>query len=852
MKESDDCGGKAMKKRRWVVTLVSLITTVCLLLTATPAYAKGPPPEQPGPAKQFRDANKNKVFDNLEKRMAPAGTQQPFGVIVQFNKPLGEIDFPALKRQGGPFSVKYEYPSVNAISTTLTKGQIIAATKHDLVKQIEYNGEVHAFLDTATLWFGVEQARTDFDVDGDLDGNSTSYSENDLVIAVIDTGIDATHMDLDGGKVIGGWDFVGDSDLLYDDHGHGTHVASIAAGEGQANPAYRGVAPGAALVSVKTLDSNADGTWEHANAGIQWVIDNKDIYGIDVMNISWGAGGSSDGTSVTEQLVDRAVGAGIVAAVSAGNDGPGPYTIGVPAAAATAITVGAMADVEEGGFFLADFSSRGPTADGRIKPDISAPGWDVMAAKYDSTDEYTEMSGTSMAAPFVAGVAALMLDADSSLQPNAVKTTLMGSPAVDWGPSGPDVDYGAGRLDAYEAIRVADGGTKPGPAVPDHQYVAGSLGKKNKIDWHDINIASTAYPIAITMIMPDWESFKRPDFDMRLDDPNGEQLISSAWVYRQETITWQPSVPGTYKLKVWAYAGNGPYFFDLSADIGVPGPNEPPVAVIAGDLYSGTEDVAILFDGSGTDPDGDPLTYSWHFGDGATGTGEDSSHTYLWGGDFTVTLDVSDGRGGTDTATSTATVAEVNDQPVADPNGPYAGIVGDPITFDGSRSYDFDNEDGTDANDQTLSYSWTFGDDTIGSGVNPTHTYSAAGTYPVTLVVSDGVGAPESSATEAIVTEPTQGVSVIEIDPNSVGLGESVPVTITGSGFQEGASVSLEDGEGPTPKVSNAVVSVNSGTITATISTKSGGPPRNRYWDVRVTNPDASTGVLEDGFVVVP
>ena len=77
-----------MKKKSRVVTVVSLIAIVGLLLTATPAFAEGPPPEQPGSAKQFRDANNNKIFDNLEKRMVPAGMQQPFGVIVQFNKPL--------------------------------------------------------------------------------------------------------------------------------------------------------------------------------------------------------------------------------------------------------------------------------------------------------------------------------------------------------------------------------------------------------------------------------------------------------------------------------------------------------------------------------------------------------------------------------------------------------------------------------------------------------------------------------------------------------------------------------------------------------------------------------------------
>jgi len=146
--------------------------------------------------------------------------------------------------------------------------------------------------------------------------------------------------------------------------------------------------------------------------------------------------------------------------------------------------------------------------------------------------------------------------------------------------------------------------------------------------------------------------------------------------------------------------------FGVTIDDGVAATNNWPSAD-AGGPYSGTEDAAIFFDGSGSsDPDGDPLTYTWDFGDGntATTTKATVSHTYLWGGTFDVTLTVSDGKGGTDTASSSANVTEVNDTPVADPNGPYGGTEGEAITFDGSGSSDFDNEDGTTTNNQTLSY----------------------------------------------------------------------------------------------------------------------------------------------------
>jgi len=113
------------------------------------------------------------------------------------------------------------------------------------------------------------------------------------------------------------------------------------------------------------------------------------------------------------------------------------------------------------------------------------------------------------------------------------------------------------------------------------------------------------------------------------------------------------------------------------------------------------------------------------------------------------------GKGGTDTATTTANVTEVNDAPVADPNGPYSGAVGSAIAFDGAGSSDFDNLDGTTANDQSLSYTWNFGDEGTANGTTPTHTYAVASTYTVTLVVSDGIVDSTPGDTTATISEPS-------------------------------------------------------------------------------------------------
>ncbi len=541
------------------------------------------------------DKDKNKIFDDLEELLQGKPNEKEFDSIVIFEESLSGALFDNIRGKIGDFSIKYQYQSISGIAVTLNKGQIIALSKIPLVKQIEHDAEVVLFLNKANYWFGTEKARTDFALDGNTDGSS-NYSKDDIVVAVLDTGIDPGHLDLDGGKIIGWKDFATGEPNPYDQvqgcAGHGTHVSSIVAGEGEGNSLYKGVAPGAALVGVKVLKKRGQdcvGTMSDVDAGIQWVIDNKDTYGINVINMSIGAPGSSDGTDSTSQLVNQAVDAGIVTVVSAGNEGPRKYTIGSPAAAAKAITVGAMADVQPGtaggfscgdapgyGFYQICFSSRGPTADERIKPDISAPGVFITAAKADTTNDYIEYSGTSMASPFVAGLAGLMLQANPSLTPSQVKTKIMDT-ALDWGPSGDDIDYGTGRLNGYEAIKSAGGYSGTNIATPEHQYLTGNLTETGNENLYDINVTDISYPIAVTLVMPDWQSSSNPDFDLYLYDTDGTtELDRSISTTRQETVGYQPSATGTYKLKVYSYTGNGDYFFDQSA-----GTATPPVVSIS-------------------------------------------------------------------------------------------------------------------------------------------------------------------------------------------------------------------------------------------------------------------------------
>ena len=283
-----------------------------------------------------------------------------------------------------------------------------------------------------------------------------SYRGMGTVIAIVDTGVDYTHPDLGGClgascKVIGGYDFVNRDRDPVDDNGHGTHVASIAAGTGATVP---GVAPDASILAYKVLDATGHGSDSRVLAGIERAVD-PDHDGnpadhADVINLSLGRTG--DANDVESQAVDNATAAGVLVVASAGNDGRSYFTIGTPGTARTALTVGA-ADVNDQ---VADFSSRGPSAGiYGLKPEIVAPGVNICGAQAKGLggqscvdDSHIQLSGTSMAAPHVAGAAALVRGLFPTLTPAEVKSLLVNN-SVDLGYDA--FKQGAGRLDVARA-----------------------------------------------------------------------------------------------------------------------------------------------------------------------------------------------------------------------------------------------------------------------------------------------------------------------------------------------------------------------------------------------------------------
>jgi chitodextrinase len=213
------------------------------------------------------------------------------------------------------------------------------------------------------------------------------------------------------------------------------------------------------------------------------------------------------------------------------------------------------------------------------------------------------------------------------------------------------------------------------------------------------------------------------------------------------------STPGKYEICLNADDGQhhtfDHAFIEVLPEPPPPPPNGAPVAK-AGGPYKEAVGHAITFDASqSTDPDGDALTYAWDFGDGTKGSGVTTSHAYASAGTFNVTVTVEDGRGGTNAASTTATIAApppVNRAPVAVVGGPYKALAGGAVAFDGSGSSDPDGD--------SLTYAWDFGDGAKGSGVNPTRAYASADTFTITLTVDDGKGATASASTTATISAP--------------------------------------------------------------------------------------------------
>ncbi len=353
--------------------------------------------------------------------------------------------------------IKHSLPLVRGFSTAVTAGTLEKLCLESRVARIWYDRPVQAVLDIAAPTVKAPPV---------WDENFTGEG---IAVAVVDTGI-YPHQDLTepANRIIAFHDIINQRTTSYDDNGHGTHVAGdIAANGFRSGGAYRGPAPGAGLVGIKVLDKYGSGSTSEVIAGLDWVVTSREKYRIRVVTLSLG---STATTSYRDDplamAVEKVWREGIVVCVAAGNSGPAGKTINSPGIAPSVITVGAADDRNTPGpsdDIVADFSSRGPTVDGLKKPDVVAPGVDIISlrspgSQIDKSKKesrinswYLSLSGTSMATPVCAGVCALVLEANPQLTPDQVKEIICGtaeSMNLD-----PDIQ-GAGLINAAKAVRA--------------------------------------------------------------------------------------------------------------------------------------------------------------------------------------------------------------------------------------------------------------------------------------------------------------------------------------------------------------------------------------------------------------
>jgi subtilisin family serine protease len=357
-----------------------------------------------------------------------AGGRRPMSALSGVTTTL---DLPSI----GGAAVNAEKSAASALWSGLTGG--VGAMAATGIEKVWLDGTRTATLDRSVPQIGAPTAW------------QAGYTGAGTTVAVLDTGVDQTHPDL-ADREVGERNFSGSADSV-DHYGHGTHVASIIAGTGaKSGGKFKGVAYGARILDVKVLKDNGSGADSGIIAGMQWAAEQ----GADIVNMSLGGYDSPEVDPLEEAVNSLSDRYGTLFVIAAGNSGPNAGTIGSPGSADAALTVGAVDRNNK----IADFSSRGPRdGGGVIKPDLTAPGVDIVAARHADgrigppvVDGYTSLSGTSMATPHVAGAAALLAQQYPALTGEQLKARLTASSTPTAGLS--PFQQGAGRVDSAKAL----------------------------------------------------------------------------------------------------------------------------------------------------------------------------------------------------------------------------------------------------------------------------------------------------------------------------------------------------------------------------------------------------------------
>ncbi|GLZ79570.1 hypothetical protein Afil01_43770 [Actinorhabdospora filicis] len=535
-----------------------------------------------------------------------------------------------VNRYGGHAGHLYT-SAIHGFSAELTTAGANALRADPLVASVDADHEVHV---TDTVPTGVKRAYAASNPNLRING-SDDYSV-DADIAVIDTGVDVGHPDL---NVVARTSCLNTTSCTdgtgVDDHGHGSHVAGIAAARDN-GVGVVGMAPGARIWSVKVLDASGSGQLSGVIAGIDWVAAHADE--IEVANMSLGCENCDN--DAMNRAIANAVGKGVVFAVAAGNNHKDARTFS-PANHPDVITVSALADFNGtpgGGAAstcradqddtLADFSNFGPAVE------IAAPGVCIYSTSKDGG--YATLSGTSMASPHVAGAAALLTAGghhasgrDGAL---AVRQRLMDTGNTAWSD-----DSGDGfREPLLDVSSTADYPANPDPGRPTASFTA-SCSTQNLTCSFDAGASA---------------------------DPDGT-ITGYAWDFGDgttgtgKTVSHTYSAAGYYSVRLTVTDNSGKT--NVGRRIAKAG-DLPPSAAFTGRCNSGN----CTFDGSGSnDAEGPIASYAWNFGDGTTASGKTAAHAYPNVTKiYTVRLTVTDGKGQAGSATHTVRCSKVVNSPI--------------------------------------------------------------------------------------------------------------------------------------------------------------------------------------------
>lgn len=369
-----------------------------------------------------------KIDRRLIKKVQTLNSDSRLSAIIFSKEEQASVCKECLQKMG--VTIVYEFPLINAYAVEIPRSMLERIVEIESIRYISDDVDINSLLNIATQEVGAR------------DVNLKGYTGKGIGIAILDTGV-YPHPDLirPKNRIIAFKDFVNDKKDPYDDNGHGTFVAGVAAGNGYSSGGkYAGVAPEANVIAVKVMNRDGEGSASKIVAGMQWVADHWKEYNIRVVCLSLGS--EPSGAIRNDPLVvavNQLWKQGIFVTAAAGNSGPKKGTITTPGISPSIVTVGAVDDkrtVDISDDVVAEFSSRGPAHGNIPKPDVVAPGVNVVSLNtdrdytggpklYSLEKAYTTMSGTSVAAPIVAGIAALIFEAHPEYTPDEVKALIM-------------------------------------------------------------------------------------------------------------------------------------------------------------------------------------------------------------------------------------------------------------------------------------------------------------------------------------------------------------------------------------------------------------------------------------------